>query len=43
MSTTVVDTGKLQDGIYLSPAARPPKSLIFLTLAFGAEDRKSVV
>lgn len=37
MSTTVVDTRKLQDGIYLSPAARPPKSLILLTLAFGAD------
>lgn len=32
MSTTVVDTGQLQDGIYLSPATRPPNAFLFLTL-----------
>ena len=34
MSTTVVDTGTLQDGIYLSPATRPPNAFLFLTLDF---------
>jgi len=36
MSMTVVDTGELQDGIYLSPAARPPNALLILTLDFEA-------
>jgi Dyp-type peroxidase family len=36
MSTTVVDTGKLQDGIYLSPDARPPNAFLILTLDFEA-------
>jgi Dyp-type peroxidase family len=34
MSTTFVDTGQLQDGIYLSPATRPPNAFLFLTLEF---------
>jgi hypothetical protein len=34
MSTTFVDTGELQDGIYLSPATRPPNGFLFLTLEF---------
>lgn len=37
MSTTVIDTGALQEGIYLSPAARPPNAFLLLTLEFAAD------
>lgn len=36
MSTTVVDTRALQNGIYLSPATRPPSAFLLLTLDFAA-------
>lgn len=37
MSTTFVETGELQDGIYLSPATRPPNAFLILTLVFYAD------
>lgn len=37
MSTTFVDTGELQDGIYLSPATPPPKAFRLLILEFKGD------
>jgi len=37
MSATFVETGELQDGIYLSPATRPPHAFLFLTLDINAD------